>query len=58
MGAIFGIASFSYGLRYGIPVSKAGLPVFIELSKSGLMFSYKLVVFSNENKLDIFSINV
>lgn len=46
LGAILGIASFSCGLLCGIPVSVNGAPSLIDCNRSGLMFSYKLVVFS------------
>jgi hypothetical protein len=46
LGAILGIASFSCGLRCGIPVNFKGLPSLIDYNKSGFTFSCRLVVFS------------
>lgn len=46
LGAILGMASFSASLLTGIPVSMEATPSFIDLSKSGSTFSWRLTVFS------------
>ena len=47
LGAILGMASFSWGFLSGIPVSFKGFPSLMDFNRSGLTFSCKFVVFSN-----------
>jgi hypothetical protein len=46
LGAILGIASFSWGLRAGMPVSFIGSPSRSERRSSASTYSWRQVVFS------------